>query len=217
MTVRLQQCLRSVSLCLRVSHFKLGRECMNRCISMLKATAFGLALLGLIAVSSSGAYGQAISGNLVGTISDSSSAVVTNASVEATKIDTGITTTTASGNTGAYRFENLPAGTYRIVVKTTGFKTAVQQVEVVLNQTGTLNFTLALGSTSETIEVSGVAATIDTTSAQIQTNYDARFSQDLGITSTGGTGAGAQDESHRLRSLCVQRACHGAEYPPRAT
>ena len=51
---------------------------------MLKATAFGLALLGLIAVSSSGAYGQAISGNLVGTISDSSSAVVTNASVEAT-------------------------------------------------------------------------------------------------------------------------------------
>src|ERR1700681_4357576 len=191
MTVRLQQCLRSVSLGLRVSHFKLGRGCMNRCISMLKATAFGLALLGLIAVSSSGAYGQAISGNLVGTISDSSSAVVTNASVEATKIDTGITTTTVSGNTGAYRFENLPAGTYRIVVKTTGFKTAVQQVDVVLNQTGTLNFTLALGSTSETIEVSGVAATIDTTSAQIQTNYDARFSQDLGITSTGGTGAGA--------------------------
>jgi hypothetical protein len=38
---------------------------------MLKATTFGLALLGLIAVSSSGAFGQAISGNLVGTISDS--------------------------------------------------------------------------------------------------------------------------------------------------
>src|SRR4029077_16432640 len=84
----------------------------------------------------------------------------------------------------------LPVGTYRIVVKTTGFKTAVQQVDGVLNQTGTLNFTLALGSTSETIEVSGVAATIDTSSAQIQTNYDARFSQDLGITSAGGTGAG---------------------------
>src|ERR1700730_10011878 len=174
---------------------------MNRCISMLKATAFGLALLGLIAVSSSGAYGQAISGNLVGTISDSSSAVVTNASVEATKIDTGITTTTASGNTGAYRFENLPVGTYRIVVKSGGFKTAVQQVDVVLNQTGTLNVTMALGSTSETIEVSGVAATIDTTSAQIQTEYDARFSQALGITSTGESARGVLNLSLLSRGV----------------
>src|SRR6202035_3351806 len=171
MTVRLQQCLRSVSLCLRVSHFKLGRECMNRCISFLKATAFGLALLGLIAVSSSGAFGQAISGNLVGTVIDSSGAVVPNASVEATKIDTGITTTTTTGSTGAYRFENLPVGTYRIVVKSGGFKTAVQQVDVVLNQTGTMNVTMALGATSETVEVSGVAATIHTSGAQIHARY----------------------------------------------
>jgi hypothetical protein len=163
---------------------------MNRCLSMFKAAAFGLALLGLITVSSSAAFGQAISGNLVGTVVDSSSAVVPNASVEATKIDTGITTSTATGNTGAYRFENLPVGTYRIVVKSGGFKTAVQQVDVVLNQTGTMNITMTLGATSETIEVSGVAATIDTTSAQMQTNYDTRYSQDLGLTGTGGTGAG---------------------------
>jgi len=98
-----------------------------------------------------------ISGSLVGTVIDSSSAVVTNASVEATKIDTGVTTTTRTGSTGAYRFENLPVGTYRIVVMSRGFKTAIQQVDVVLNQTGTLNFALTLGATSETIEVSGVA------------------------------------------------------------
>ena len=157
---------------------------------MLKTMALVFVLSSFIAMCSAAVYGQAISGNLVGTVSDSSSAVVTNASVEAMKIDTGITTATTTGSTGAYRFENLPVGTYRIVVKITGFKTAVQQVDVVLNQTGTLNFTLALGSTSETVEVSGVAAIIDTTSAQIQTNYDARFSQDLGLTSAGGTGAG---------------------------
>ena len=144
----------------------------------------------MIAVNSIEAYGQAISGNLVGTVIDSSAAVVANASVEAMKIDTGVVTTTSTSSTGAYRFENLPVGTYRIVVKNSGFKTAIQQVDVVLNQTGTLNFTLALGATSETIEVSGVAATIDTTSAQLQTNYDTRFSQDLGLTATGGTGAG---------------------------
>jgi len=163
---------------------------MNRRISMFKALAFGFALLGLIAASSGGAYGQAISGSLVGTVIDSSAAVVTNASVEATKIDTGVTTTTTTGATGAYRFENLPVGTYRIIVRSSGFKTSVQQVDVVLNQTGTLNVTLALGPTNETIEVSGVAATLDTTSAQLQSTYDERFSQDLGITSAGGIGAG---------------------------
>ena len=157
---------------------------------MLKAAALGTTLLGLIAVISIGAYGQAISGNLVGTVIDSSAAVVANASVEAMKVDTGSITATTTSNTGAYRFENLPVGTYRIVVKNSGFKTAIQQADVVLNQTGTLNFTLALGATSETVEVSGVAATIDTTSAQMQTSYDERFSKDLGITSAGGTGAG---------------------------
>jgi Carboxypeptidase regulatory-like domain/TonB dependent receptor len=163
---------------------------MNRYVSILKAMTCGLALLALLAASSSVAYGQAISGNLVGTVVDSSAAVVANASVEATKIDTGIATKTTTSSTGAYRFDNLPVGTYRVVVQSSGFKTAVQQVDVVLNQTPTLNVTLAPGAATETIEVSGVAATIDTTSAQLQTNYDTRYSQDLGLTATGGTGAG---------------------------
>ena len=163
---------------------------MNRCISMLKATAIGLALLGLIAASSSGAFGQAISGALVGTVVDSSGAAVSGASVNATNLGTGTQVTTATNGTGGYHLENLPVGTYRITVTASGFRPIVQQVDVVLNKTGTLNATLTPGATSETIEVSGVAATIDTSSAQIQTNYDARFSQDLGITSAGGTGAG---------------------------
>jgi len=163
---------------------------MNQRVSLLRATAFGFALLSLIAVSSSGAYGQAISGSLVGTVMDSSSAVVTNASVEATNVGTAITTTTSTNGTGAYRFENLPVGTYRITVKGSGFKTVVHEVDIVLNQTGTLNVTLSPGATSETVEVTGATAIIDTTSAQLQSNYDERFSQDLGITSAGGTGAG---------------------------
>jgi Carboxypeptidase regulatory-like domain len=163
---------------------------MNPRIFVMKAIAFGLSCLGFVAMTTSGVYGQAISGNLVGTVIDSSSAVVPNASVEATKIDTGTVTTTTTGGTGAYRFENLPVGTYQIAVKSRGFKTAVQQVDVVLNQTGTLNVTLTPGATTETVEVSGVAAVIDTTSAQLQTTYTDRYSQDLGITSAGGIGAG---------------------------
>ncbi|MGH9501382.1 MAG: carboxypeptidase regulatory-like domain-containing protein [Terriglobales bacterium] len=163
---------------------------MESVVSKLKVFAFVLALLSLMALGSGLAYGQAISGSLVGTVSDSSGAVVTNATVEATNVGTGLATTIATGNTGAYRFENLPVGTYRVTVKASGFKAVTQQVDVVLNQTGTLNVTLAPGASTETIEVSGVSTVIDTTSAQISTSYDSRFSQDLGLTSAGGTGAG---------------------------
>jgi hypothetical protein len=61
---------------------------------------------------------------------------------------------------------------------------------VALNQTGTLNITLIPGGTSEVVEVTSVASPIDTTSAQMQATYDARFSQDLGVTSAGGLGSG---------------------------
>lgn len=159
-------------------------------VSKLRIFALVLALFGLIALSTGLAYGQAISGSLVGTVIDSSSAVVNSATVEATNVGTGSAVTVRTTGTGGYRFENLPVGTYRISVRAAGFKTVLQQVDIVLNQTGTLNVTLTPGAASETIEVSGVAATIDTTSAQVSSSYNEQFAKDLGITSAGGTGAG---------------------------
>ncbi len=163
---------------------------MSSAVSKFRIFSFVLALASLVALGSGLAYGQAISGSLVGTVVDSSSAVLTNATVEATNVGTGATATTQTNATGGYRFENLPVGTYRVSVKASGFRTVLQQVDVVLNQTGTLNVTLTPGAASETIEVSGVASVIDTTSAQLASSYNERFSQDLGITSAGGTGAG---------------------------
>ncbi len=163
---------------------------MQSVVSKLKVFAFGLALLSLMALGSGLAFGQAISGSIVGTVVDSSAAVVTNASVEALNVGTGATVTTITGGTGGYRFENLPVGTYRITVKASGFKAVTQQVDVVLNTTGTLNVTLSPGAATETIEVSGTAAILDTSSAQISSSYNERYSKDLGITSAGGVGAG---------------------------
>ena len=163
---------------------------MQSVVSKLKIFAFGLALLSLMALGTGLAFGQAISGSIVGTVVDSSAAVVTNASVEALNVGTGATVTTRTGGTGGYRLENLPVGTYRVTVKASGFKAVTQQVDVVLNQTGTLNVTLSPGAATETIEVSGTAAILDTSSAQISSSYNERYSQDLGITSAGGVGAG---------------------------
>ena len=144
---------------------------MDSAISKFRAFVTGLALLSLMALGSGLAYGQAISGNLVGTVVDSSSAVVTNASVAATNLGTGLTTTTTTGSTGGYRFENLPVGTYKITVKASGFRTVTQQAEVELNKTGTVNVTLSPGAATETVEVSGEAPIIDTSTAQLGTTY----------------------------------------------
>jgi hypothetical protein len=163
---------------------------MNRTASSLKVFALAVALFSLLTLSAGVAYGQAISGNVVGTVVDSTGAAVANADVSATNLGTAVVTSTNTGGTGSYRFDNLPVGAYTITVKASGFRATVVQVEVLLNHTGTVNATLTPGATNETVEVSGVAPTVDTSTAQLGTTYTDLYSQNLGITGTGGQGAG---------------------------
>jgi hypothetical protein len=149
--------------------------------------ALALALLVAVALIPVGAFGQAISGNIVGTVTDSSGAVVTNAEVEATNIGTNVTHTTKTNGSGGYRFDNLLAGDYKITVKAPGFKTTSVTSAVQLNTTGTANVALEPGATTETIEVSGEAPILDTTTPQIQSTYEERQLQDLPTASSGGS------------------------------
>jgi hypothetical protein len=137
------------------------------------------------------AYGQAISGNLTGTVSDPTGAAVNGAQVQATNVATGQQITTTTKGAGEYLFSNLPIGTYTISVTASSFETkSVSNIPVVLNKTGTANVQLQVGKSSTTVEVSGAAPPVDTTTAQLESSYNDRFSQDLGLTSVGGTGAG---------------------------
>jgi hypothetical protein len=136
------------------------------------------------------AFGQAISGNLLGTVSDPSGAVIANAEVTATNVGTNASAVTHTNSTGEYRFDNLPVGTYDITVKAPGFRTFIAHADVELNKTGTRNASLSAGAASETVEVSGAPPVIDTTTAQLQSTYDPQYAQDLGLTSAGGAGAG---------------------------
>jgi carboxypeptidase family protein len=154
----------------------------------LLALSFGLVLTMLLTPTA--VFAQAISGNIVGTVSDSSGAVVTNASVEATNLGTGVTTAARTGTTGGYRFDNLPIGTYKITVKASGFRTVSQQAEVELNKTGTVNVTMNPGAATETIEVSGEAPLIDTSTPQVTINYNEREIADSPGVSGNGFGIG---------------------------
>ncbi|MFY9791341.1 MAG: TonB-dependent receptor [Candidatus Sulfotelmatobacter sp.] len=180
---------------------------MRQLARSFKLAGVVIALFGLLAISTGLAYGQAIDGNVVGTVLDSQGAAVVGAQVSAVNVSTNVVATTKTNSAGEYRFDNLPVGTYKITAKMTGFKTITEQVDVELNKTGTRNLTLTPGAASETVEVSGVPPTIDTTTAQIQSLYETRETQDLptasvglgvlnlsllqaGVGSSGGLGAG---------------------------
>ena len=148
-------------------------------------------VLSLLIVSTVMVQGQAISGNLTGTVVDPSGAVVNGATVDATNIGTGQKVTTSTRGNGQYVFSNLPVGTYRVTVTSANFKAStVDNIPVELNKTNNINIKMELGQSSVTVEVSGQAPPVDTTTAQLQTTYDDKLSTDLGLTSTGGTGAG---------------------------
>ncbi|HWZ82849.1 MAG TPA: carboxypeptidase regulatory-like domain-containing protein [Terriglobales bacterium] len=157
---------------------------MKECRRNFGLLAFMFVLFGVLA------YGQAVDGNILGTVLDAQGAAVVGAEVSIENLATGVASTTKTNSTGGYRFDHLPVGTYRLTAKMTGFRPISEQVDIALNKTGTSNLTLTPGMATETVEVSGAAPSIDTTSAQLGSNYNTLFSQDLGITSAGGLGAG---------------------------
>jgi len=163
-------------------------------------------MLGLVAVVQVSA--QVISGDLVGTVLDNSGAVVPGASVEAANADTGVKYKATANEAGEYRFTNLPVGTYNVSASAANFAiTTVNAFKVELNKTSTLQITLEIKGTIATVEVSGLAQALDTTTAQLSNTFEEKQMADLptasvglgvlnlsllssGVASSGGIGAG---------------------------
>ena len=132
---------------------------------------------------------QIVSGDLVGTVLDKTGATVPNATVEAIDVNTGVKYPTQANDTGEYRFNNLPIGTYNVTASSPNFAaTTVNGFVIELNKTSTLQITLEIKGAVTSIEVSGQAAALDTTTAQISSTFDERLAQDLPTASFGASG-----------------------------
>ena len=115
------------------------------------------------------ANAQTFRGTINGTVTDPSSGLVPNATVKATEIATGIDHTTTTTSDGAFAFQDVPLGLYKVTVTATGFPPyTVDKVEVVAGQIYTLQVKLQLQQQTTTVEVSAAALTLDTTT-QTQT------------------------------------------------
>lgn len=145
--------------------------------------ALSVLLLSLVA------YGQFTSGDLVGSVVDSSGALVPNATVTATNQATSVKSTATTNTNGEYRFSNLLAGAYTVSASGKGFETTnVRDVLVVLNQTTTQRVLLRVGQVETTVEVNAEAPQVDTTTAQLGTTYDLKQAADLPVAAAGASG-----------------------------
>ncbi len=128
----------------------------------------GLAIL-VVLLLAVGINAQTFRGSINGTVTDPSGGSVPNATVKATESATGIDHTTTTTNDGAFSFQDISLGLYKVTVTATGFPVyTVDKVEVVAGQIYTLNVKLSLQQQTTTVEVSAAALTLDTTT-QTQT------------------------------------------------
>ncbi len=114
--------------------------------------------------------GQEITGNIRGIVTDPSGALLPGATVIVLNSDKNLEVRRLTTNkSGAYLAPLLPVGTYEIDVEGPGFKRAVQK-GIVVNVSDRLeeNITLALGDSSQTVEVSDTALHVQTENASAE-------------------------------------------------
>src|SRR5215475_14459628 len=107
-------------------------------------------------------------GQVDGTVTDKSGGAVAEATVTLVDSKTNIERTAVTNEAGRYVFASVAPGVYSVTINRSGFRTAKfsdQQVQV--GSTRTLNVTLELGSTTETVEVTATSADLQTTNATV--------------------------------------------------
>ncbi len=102
-------------------------------------------------------------GQITGEVRDSSGALVPDAPVTATNAATGVSRSTVTNKEGIYSFPDLTPGLYSVKVAAQGFGVVVKNnIEIQVQQALQLDFDVAVGQNTQTIEVAANAAQLST-------------------------------------------------------
>jgi outer membrane receptor protein involved in Fe transport len=132
-------------------------------------------VLMLIAIGAATIFGQAVTGSIVGSVTDASGAAIAGAKVIIAETSTGIARTTITNSEGGYVMPYLQPGAYRIEVEKTGFKkSTANDVRLATGQSLRVNLTLEVGQITEIAEVTSQAPLLQTESADISQSFEAK-------------------------------------------
>jgi hypothetical protein len=120
------------------------------------------------------------SGEITGEVKDQSGAVAAGAAITVTNSATNVSRSTVTNSAGVYSFPNLVPGTYQVKVVVAGFDTIVKNgIELQVQATVRADFDLKVGQSTQTVEVSGMAAMLTTESATVGTVIEEKRITDL--------------------------------------
>src|SRR5260221_3383971 len=115
---------------IKMISFSSGENRMNRALPIAKFLAFALVLVCLIALPSLMFAQTSVTGEITGTVTDPSGAVISGATVTARSASTDVTSTATSNDSGSFRFVFVKPDTYKLAVTHAGFRSASETIVV---------------------------------------------------------------------------------------
>jgi len=106
-------------------------------------------------------FAQQTTGDITGTVTDGTGAVLPNVNVTAVSVGTNASRSGVTNDTGAFRIPALAIGSYKVTASAEGFKSAVQTVDVLSGGVIQASFKLTIGQRNETVEVEGTAPLVE--------------------------------------------------------
>ncbi len=138
--------------------------------------------LALLLLGAGAARAQVTTSSIVGTVSDSTGALVPDANVTVTDIDRNQTKTTVSNSAGEFRIDFLLVGNYSVSVSANGFKKFVEGgITLNAGDPFTVKVELVTGATTESVEVTSAVPLVNTTNAEVGTTVSQHEMTELPI------------------------------------
>lgn len=136
------------------------------------------------------AYGQNDRATVTGTVADQTGALIAGAHISLTEAGTGLSIKGTTNSNGLYTIPGLPVGTYTLTISQSGFK-AYEQTGIILiaAQVLQVNVHMAVGSSAQTVTVTGGAPLLDTETSSVATTLEESAIEDLPLNASGGQDA----------------------------
>jgi Carboxypeptidase regulatory-like domain len=112
-------------------------------------------------------FGQTATTSLRGIIKDPTGALVPGAKITIVNNEKGTTFSAVANSAGLYTFAQIPPAKYTITAIAPGFGNQSKAAELLVNQPATIDFTLTVQASTETVDVSATAQTLNTTDASL--------------------------------------------------
>jgi len=118
-------------------------------------------------------------GSVDGTVKDPTGSAMPGVNITLKNVETGVSSTATTNETGYYFFRLVNPGTYEVSAEKTGFKRGTQQIPVRTGIRATADFSLEIGRVTESVSVTAQAPLLETSTSAISRNVQERTIQDI--------------------------------------